>query len=96
MNIPFLDLKSPYLELKDELDAAYRRVMESGGYILGQEVEAFEKMALERAKLYPDSGAEEVLLCQWRHLAGVYLLRAKAHAKAERYDEAIEDMNKAI
>lgn len=42
MNIPFLDLKSPYLELKDELDAAYRRVMESGWYILGKEVEAFE------------------------------------------------------
>jgi len=42
MTIPFLDLKSPYLELKDELDYAYRRVMESGWYILGKEVEAFE------------------------------------------------------
>lgn len=42
MNIPFLDLKSPYVELKDELDSAYRRVMESGWYILGKEVEAFE------------------------------------------------------
>ena len=42
MNIPFLDLKAPYIELKDELDAAYRRVMESGWYILGKEVEAFE------------------------------------------------------
>lgn len=41
--IPFLDLKPLYLEIKDELDAAYRRVMESGWYILGQEVEAFEK-----------------------------------------------------
>lgn len=40
--IPFLDLKSPYLELKDELDVAYHRVMESGWYILGREVEAFE------------------------------------------------------
>lgn len=40
--IPFLDLKSPYLELKDELDTAYRRVMESGWYVLGKEVEAFE------------------------------------------------------
>ncbi len=40
--IPFLDLKSPYIELKEELDAAYRRVMESGWYILGKEVEAFE------------------------------------------------------
>jgi len=42
MKIPFLDLKAPYLELKDELDAAYQRVMESGWYVLGQEVEAFE------------------------------------------------------
>jgi len=41
--ILFLDLKALYLEIKDELDAAYRRVMESGWYILGQEVEAFEK-----------------------------------------------------
>lgn len=40
--IPFLDLKSPYLELKEELDLAYRRVMESGWYVLGTEVEAFE------------------------------------------------------
>jgi dTDP-4-amino-4,6-dideoxygalactose transaminase len=41
--IPFLDLKALYLEIKDELDTAYHRVMESGWYILGQEVEAFEK-----------------------------------------------------
>jgi len=40
--IPFLDMKSPYLELREELDAAHRRVMESGWYILGNEVEAFE------------------------------------------------------
>jgi dTDP-4-amino-4,6-dideoxygalactose transaminase len=42
MNIPFLNLKASYLELKDELDAAYQRVMQSGYYILGEEVEAFE------------------------------------------------------
>ncbi len=43
MNIPFLDLKAAYLELKEEYDDAYRRVMESGWYILGKEVEAFEQ-----------------------------------------------------
>lgn len=43
MSIPFLDLKTPYLELKDELDEAYHRVMNSGWYILGEETEAFEK-----------------------------------------------------
>jgi dTDP-4-amino-4,6-dideoxygalactose transaminase len=43
MNIPLVDLKAPYQELQAELDAAYRRVMESGWYILGEEVEAFER-----------------------------------------------------
>lgn len=43
MNIPFLDLKAPYLELREELDAAYTRVMNSGWYILGDEVAAFER-----------------------------------------------------
>lgn len=43
MEIPFLDMKSPYQELKDELDEAFRRVMESGWYILGEEVAAFER-----------------------------------------------------
>jgi dTDP-4-amino-4,6-dideoxygalactose transaminase len=41
--IPFLDLKLSYQELKTELDAAYFRVMESGWYILGEEVDAFEQ-----------------------------------------------------
>lgn len=47
MKIPFFDLKTPYLELKTELDAAYQRVMESGCYILGEEVEAFEEELAE-------------------------------------------------
>ena len=42
-SIPFLDLKAPYRELKAELDEAYRRVMESGWYIIGREVEEFER-----------------------------------------------------
>ncbi|MEN3325783.1 MAG: hypothetical protein V7638_590 [Acidobacteriota bacterium] len=42
MRVPFLDLKSPYAELRDELDAAYRRVMESGWFIMGDELRAFE------------------------------------------------------
>src|SRR5258708_3693029 len=40
--VPFLELGQTYLEIKDELDAAYQRVMDSGWYILGQEVAAFE------------------------------------------------------
>lgn len=42
MTISFLDLKKYYFELKNELDEAYHKVMDSGQYILGQEVEAFE------------------------------------------------------
>lgn len=42
MLIPFLDLKEPYLELKEELDNAYQRVINSGWYLLGQELEEFE------------------------------------------------------
>ena len=40
--IPFLDLGRAYHELKPEIDAAVSRVLESGCYILGPEVEAFE------------------------------------------------------
>jgi dTDP-4-amino-4,6-dideoxygalactose transaminase len=42
-SILFLDLCAAYLELKDQLDTAYRRVMESGWYILGEDLEAFEQ-----------------------------------------------------
>lgn len=40
--IPFLDLGKAYKELKTDLDSAYQRVMNSGWYILGEEVDAFE------------------------------------------------------
>ncbi|BBC73984.1 erythromycin biosynthesis sensory transduction protein EryC1 [Altererythrobacter sp. B11] len=42
MNVPFLDLRAAYLELKNEIDAAVERVLDSGWYILGAEVNAFE------------------------------------------------------
>lgn len=40
--VPFLDLRAAYLELKPDLDAAVVRVLDSGWYILGKEVAAFE------------------------------------------------------
>ena len=40
--IPFLDLKAPHVELRDEITAAIARVVDSGWYILGPEVDAFE------------------------------------------------------
>ncbi|MEQ1600157.1 MAG: DegT/DnrJ/EryC1/StrS family aminotransferase [Methylophilaceae bacterium] len=42
MNVPFLDLRATYLELKTEIDAAVARVLDSGWYLLGAELEAFE------------------------------------------------------
>lgn len=55
--VPFLELGQTYLEVKDELDAAYQRVMDSGWYILGEEVAAFER--------------EFAAYCGTRHCVGV-------------------------
>ena len=57
MPIPLIDLKAPYRELQADLDSAYRRVMESGWYILGEEVDAFER--------------DFALYCGVRHCVGV-------------------------
>lgn len=43
VKVPFHDMKAPYLELKPEFDAAYQRFMDSGWYVLGGEVSAFEQ-----------------------------------------------------
>jgi dTDP-4-amino-4,6-dideoxygalactose transaminase len=42
MNIPFLNLKAATLELKKEINSAINKVIDSGQYILGPEVEGFE------------------------------------------------------
>jgi dTDP-3-amino-3,4,6-trideoxy-alpha-D-glucose transaminase len=57
MAIPFLDLKPLYSEISAELDAAYREVMESGWYVLGSQVAAFEK--------------EYAAYCEAEHCVGV-------------------------
>jgi dTDP-3-amino-3,4,6-trideoxy-alpha-D-glucose transaminase len=41
--VPFLDLHAGYRELRADLEEAQRRVMASGRYVLGPEVEAFER-----------------------------------------------------
>jgi len=41
--IPFANPKAQYLSRKREIDAAMTRTLESGRYILGQEVESFER-----------------------------------------------------
>lgn len=57
MKTPFLQLLPTYQELRPELDAAYQRVMTSGWYLLGPELEAFE--------------AEFAAFCQAKHCVGV-------------------------
>src|SRR5260221_1066277 len=41
--IPFVDLKAQYRSIKPEIDAAVARVFETGQFVLGDEVAAFEK-----------------------------------------------------
>lgn len=57
MSVPFLDLGAAYRELQRDIDAAVSRVLASGWYILGPEVEAFEEEFAE--------------FCGTRHAVGV-------------------------
>jgi len=43
MQIPFFDLKRQYADIKPEIDTAIKKVLDSGRFILGPEVAAFEK-----------------------------------------------------
>ena len=43
LRVPFLDLRGPYVELRQELDAALARVADSGWYLLARELDAFER-----------------------------------------------------
>jgi dTDP-4-amino-4,6-dideoxygalactose transaminase len=54
---PFLDLKAAQQELSTELEQGFDRVLNSGWYILGPEVEAFE--------------AEYAAYCEAKHCVGV-------------------------
>ncbi|HEX7601587.1 MAG TPA: DegT/DnrJ/EryC1/StrS family aminotransferase [Polyangiaceae bacterium] len=42
MRVPFIDLTGAYEELRVDIDAAVHRVLSSGAYILGREVDRFE------------------------------------------------------
>jgi len=41
--VAFLDLKTPHIKLRDALETAFDRILNSGIYILGEEVDAFER-----------------------------------------------------
>jgi dTDP-4-amino-4,6-dideoxygalactose transaminase len=55
--VPFLDLKAAYLELQLEIDTAIKRVLDSGWYVLGEEVDTFEQ--------------EYAAYCEAKHCVGV-------------------------
>lgn len=57
MTVPFLDMTSLHEEVADELHDAFRRVLSSGWFIRGREVEAFESEFAE--------------YCEARHCIGV-------------------------
>lgn len=42
MRVPFLDLKAAHHELRAELEAAFQRVLDSGWFVMGPELEALE------------------------------------------------------
>lgn len=76
MNVPFIDLKKQYLTIKEEVDDAIQRVIDSQNFILGDEVENFE----EKFATY----------CGSKHAIGVasgtdaLLLSVKAHDMSDK------------
>src|SRR5258705_51068 len=50
MKVPFLDLRSPHIELEEQLVTVFQRVLHSGWYILGQEVERIEAAITPRTR----------------------------------------------
>ncbi len=65
-NVPLLNLKPQYEAIRDEVDAAIRRVVESQQFILGSEVEALEREIAEycgvRHAVGCSSGTDALLL----------------------------------
>src|SRR5437870_2164561 len=51
MPIPHVDVKAQYAPLIPDLEAAFSRTLESGRFIFGPEVEAFERETAERLRV---------------------------------------------
>jgi dTDP-4-amino-4,6-dideoxygalactose transaminase len=67
-HIPFLDLKAQFVEIRDEVMGAVSRVLESQHFILGPEVDAFEREIAEYVgvefAIGCASGSDALLLAQ--------------------------------
>src|ERR1700694_3339263 len=57
IEIPLVDLKRQHASIRNALDAAFDRVLESSGFILGRETEAFEQ------EFGDYCGIENVVVC---------------------------------
>ncbi len=72
MNIAFLDIERLHQFIRKQLDLAYRRVMDSGWFIMGPELEAFE--------------SEFATYCQVKHCVGVGNGLEALHLLLRAYD----------
>jgi len=70
--IPFLDLVRLHQSIRERLDAAYHRVVDSGWFIMGPELEAFE--------------TEFALYCEVKHCIGVGNGLEALHLLLRAYD----------
>ena len=66
--IPFLDLKAQYRSIKPEIDAAVRAVLDSGQFVLGDEVERskHEFAAYPRRRITASPSTPARARCIWR------------------------------
>jgi len=71
-SVPFLDLGYLHQSIRESLDAAYRRVIDSGWFIMGPELEAFE--------------AEFAQYCEVKHCVGVGNGLEALHLLLRAYD----------
>lgn len=72
MKIPFLELTASHGELKSDFEAAFNRVLNSGWFVLGSELEAFE--------------AEFAQYCEVKYCVGVGNGMEALHLLLEAYD----------
>ncbi len=69
MKVPLLDLRAQYAAIGGDIEAAVRRVLESGHYIMGEDVAALEaEVALDHAHPHAiavSSGTDALLAALW-------------------------------
>ncbi len=66
MKVPFIDLPKQYESMKDDIDSAISRVVESGSFIMGKNVERFEEEIgnyLDSKVVACASGSDALLIC---------------------------------